>query len=134
MIRPFAPLTVPQAREVEAEQRDAGAAWGKDLELVERSPGRGEGCGDLGVRFDKLNELWMGGRTLSLRSLSVRSLSVSKGRKVAVDESGRSPLPGAQVLTHSSLYEREGGTGNERAGSRSSRSPYRTTDRRAPLK
>ena len=41
-----------------------------------------EGCGDLGVRFDRLNEL--GGKRG--RSLSLRSLSLSKGRKAGGGE------------------------------------------------
>ena len=39
--RLFDSLTAPQAQEVGAEQRDAGAAGGKDPELVEGSQGRG---------------------------------------------------------------------------------------------
>ena len=39
MVRPSAPLTAPQAQEVEAEQRDAGAAGRKDPEPVEGSAG-----------------------------------------------------------------------------------------------
>ena len=42
VVRPSAPLTAPQAQEVEAEQRDAGAGR-KDPEPVEGSPGRREG-------------------------------------------------------------------------------------------
>ena len=43
-----------------------------------KGPGvRGEGRGDLGVRFDRLNEL----RGRRGRSLSLWSLSLSKGRK-----------------------------------------------------
>ena len=48
----------------------------KKIRTVEGSGMGGEGRGDLGVRFDRLNEL------RGERSLSLRSLSLSKGRKV----------------------------------------------------
>ena len=46
----------------------------KKILIVEGSGVGGESRGDLGGRFDKLNEL-------RGRSLSLRSLSLSKGRK-----------------------------------------------------